>query len=248
MADWCETDTCGAVVVMYSTAMTEQHPSDLHSFSPSRVHRRVSEVLLDLQRQVPYAASLLTIRRHPNGPDQPFRVYRMTPEHVRDGLAEFIPKSPEFRLVLEQPHDLLDWTRVPWFTGTAIAREHLIAAGFTQGVSFALVHGTRVVGTFHLNFTHKTVFDDAELQALDTARRALEREVAAFVVAGDLGLSRRELDVLRLMAEGSTNAEIGVALHISRNTISTHVERVLRKLQASNRVQAVRTALGLALV
>jgi DNA-binding CsgD family transcriptional regulator len=220
----------------------------LHECFPSGAHQRVSEVLLDLQREVPYAASLLTMRRTTDGADRPLRTYRMTPEHVRDGLKEFIPRSPEFRLVLESPNEVLDWTRVPNFRETAIAKEHLLASGFTQGVSFALMSDVRVVGTLHLNFTHTSIFDDAELQALGRAKTALEREVAAFVQAGDLGLSPRELDVLRHMAQGATNPEIGVALQISRNTVVTHVERVLYKLGASNRVQAVRIALALALV
>ncbi|MCU1527168.1 MAG: DNA-binding response regulator [Frondihabitans sp.] len=211
-------------------------------------HERVSEVLLDLQRQVPYAASLLTMRRHTHGPDRPIRSYRMTLEQVRDRLGYFIPHSPEIRLVLDAPRELLDWTREPEFQETVIAREHPLTAGFTQGVSFALVHGIRVVGTWHVNFTRKTVFSRRVIQALDAARSDLEEEVAAFVVAGDVGLTRREMDVLNLMGEGLTNAEIGVALHVSRNTVTTHVEHVLHKLHAANRVQAVRAALALALI
>lgn len=226
-------------------AWPDQGPEQFFS---TYAHRRVSEALLDLQQKVPFAASLLTMRRRADGPDRPLHTYRMTAEHVQDGLTNFIPHSPEFQLVLDEPRELLDWTRVPTFRETAIAKEHLLAAGFTQGVSFALVNELRVVGTFHLNVTHTSVFSDAELQALDAARGALEREVTAFVLAGDVGLTARELDVLNLVADGCTNAEIGIALHISRNTVMTHVEHILHKLHASNRIQAVRTALALALV
>ena len=62
------------------------------------------------------------------------------------------------------------------------------------------------------------------------------------------GLSPRELEVLRLMAEGHTNREIGSVLFISEKTVSVHVSRVLAKLGAANRAQAATIAhrLGLA--
>ncbi|MPY93844.1 MAG: hypothetical protein GEV08_12500, partial [Acidimicrobiia bacterium] len=56
------------------------------------------------------------------------------------------------------------------------------------------------------------------------------------------GLSPRELDVLRLMAAGHTNREIGAALFISEKTVSVHVSRVLAKLGAANRAEAATIA------
>jgi DNA-binding NarL/FixJ family response regulator len=53
-------------------------------------------------------------------------------------------------------------------------------------------------------------------------------------------LSPRELEVLRLLAEGLTDREIGEALGISTRTVETHVGSVLRKLEARNRAAAVR--------
>ena len=44
------------------------------------------------------------------------------------------------------------------------------------------------------------------------------------------GLTERELAVLRLLAEGKTNAEIGAALFISQKTASVHVTNIMRKL------------------
>lgn len=52
-------------------------------------------------------------------------------------------------------------------------------------------------------------------------------------------LTRRELEVLRLLADGSTNAQIADALVISQTTAKSHVQSILRKLQASNRAEAV---------
>lgn len=59
-------------------------------------------------------------------------------------------------------------------------------------------------------------------------------------------LTARELEVLRLMAEGSTNAQIAARLVITEGTVKSHVKNVLRKLRAGNRVEAVSRYLRIA--
>ena len=49
----------------------------------------------------------------------------------------------------------------------------------------------------------------------------------------------REIDVLRLIAAGRSNAEIAGELYISSETVKTHVGRILAKLDARDRTQAV---------
>jgi len=51
-------------------------------------------------------------------------------------------------------------------------------------------------------------------------------------------LTQRELDVLRLVAEGKTNAEIAQSLFVSVGTVKVHVERIIDKLGVSDRTQA----------
>lgn len=65
---------------------------------------------------------------------------------------------------------------------------------------------------------------------------------AADAAARDIGLTPREHEVLRLVALGRTNAEVGATLHISPRTVGVHVSRLLRKLGASRRTEAAELA------
>ncbi|HEX6853986.1 MAG TPA: LuxR C-terminal-related transcriptional regulator, partial [Streptosporangiaceae bacterium] len=56
------------------------------------------------------------------------------------------------------------------------------------------------------------------------------------------GLTNRELTVLRLVAAGRSNAQIGAELFISRATAAVHVTNILHKLGVTNRVQAAALA------
>jgi DNA-binding CsgD family transcriptional regulator len=58
----------------------------------------------------------------------------------------------------------------------------------------------------------------------------------------ELRLSRRELDVLSLVAEGRSTREIAAALWVTEETVKSHVARVLRRLQARTRAHAVAIA------
>lgn len=158
--------------------------------------------LLDLQRTAPFMLAAATIRRTPTARDEVLRSYGMTAAHVQDGLDDFIPHSEYFGSVLDSPEEILDWTRETGFRETAMARDHLVAAGITQGMSFVLLHGERVVGSLHFNFAGIHEFDDAQYVALDTARRSMGVQISAYVLAGDVGLTSREREVLRLMADG----------------------------------------------
>jgi two-component system, NarL family, response regulator DevR len=61
-------------------------------------------------------------------------------------------------------------------------------------------------------------------------------------------LSSQELKVLRLVAEGLTNPEIGTRLYLSRHTVKEYVSHAMRKLEAANRIEAVRKATALGLI
>jgi two-component system, NarL family, response regulator DevR len=82
--------------------------------------------------------------------------------------------------------------------------------------------------------------------------RVLDRRIAAVLLDGDGAgkpkLSAQELKVLRLVAEGLTNPEIGARLYLSRHTVKEYVSHAMRKLEATNRIEAVRAATALGLI
>lgn len=55
----------------------------------------------------------------------------------------------------------------------------------------------------------------------------------------DLGITRREFEILELIAQGMSNREIAGKLYVSENTVKTHSSRVFDKLGAKRRTQAV---------
>jgi DNA-binding NarL/FixJ family response regulator len=112
----------------------------------------------------------------------------------------------------------------------------------------------------------KDVSSDRLVEALLAAARGesvLQPSVAARVVARFaqlpddaphprqplvVPLSERELEVLRLLAEGSSNREIATGLYLAEGTVKNHVTNVLAKLGARDRTQAALRARDLGLV
>src|SRR5260370_22873415 len=89
-----------------------------------------------------------------------------------------------------------------------------------------------------------TIADGDCLLAPSVARRVIDRMARqpAPDLAGQArlaGLTRREREVLALIARGLSNREIAAALFIEESTIRTHVKRVLLKLGLRDRIQAV---------
>jgi DNA-binding NarL/FixJ family response regulator len=84
----------------------------------------------------------------------------------------------------------------------------------------------------------ESVIDPRAAAALIDSRRA----------TGKPTLSKQELKVLRLVAEGLTNPEIGSRLYLSRHTVKEYLSHAMRKLEVSNRVEAVRKATELGLL
>lgn len=80
------------------------------------------------------------------------------------------------------------------------------------------------------------------------ARRAEALPAGNPAAQASLGISDRELAVLRALAEGRSNKEIAAAFHISPHTVKTHVARLLEKLEARRRTEAIARARALGLL
>lgn len=126
----------------------------------------------------------------------------------------------------------------------------LTAADDRDQVAMAIANGAR-------GYLHKDVSKEelcaAVAQALGggdlvepTMRRAMTDRPSSSAPAAKL--TQREIEVLRGMSLGQSNAEIGRSLFLSEDTIKTHARRLFRKLEVNDRAQAVASGFRLGIV
>jgi DNA-binding NarL/FixJ family response regulator len=184
----------------------------------------------------------------------------------RDGLSAMIALERDMRLVGEantgreaverynalRPDITLMDLRLPDMHGveaiTQIRRSHSAARiivlttylGDAQ-VSRALVAGAR---GFLMKATLRNELVDA-IRSVHAGRSRIPTEVASEIAehSQDDSLTTRELEVLRAIASGSSNKVIAARLHISEETVKTHIRSILHKLGANDRTHAVVIAL-----
>ena len=79
------------------------------------------------------------------------------------------------------------------------------------------------------------------IRAVHSGQKRMPAEVAAEIAehAADDSLTSREIEVLRLIAEGNANKEIAAQLSITEETVKGHVKNILAKLAAHDRTHAV---------
>ncbi|MBO9312718.1 MAG: response regulator transcription factor [Chloroflexus sp.] len=117
----------------------------------------------------------------------------------------------------------------------------------------------RVIGALRAGAITYVEKDSQPEQLLEVVRGAvqgkaifeptlMQRILQAQTMKSSDVLTERESEVLRLLAEGLTNAEIAVRLSVSEETVKTHVAGVLRKLGLAHRTQAAIYALRHGLV
>ncbi|TLV03252.1 response regulator transcription factor [Dyadobacter luticola] len=146
-------------------------------------------------------------------------------------LLLFLLKWLEFRfLIIDHAFEIYAGAIALLFTGLGI---WLALKLITPGV------GTPGIGTPRV----ETIVIEKEIRVVSDGQFTFnESEMLR------LGLSRRELEVLQLIAEGHSNQEIASRLFVSLNTIKTHTSRLFEKLEVKSRIQAVEKARRLSLI
>ncbi|RKT05542.1 LuxR family two component transcriptional regulator [Streptomyces sp. 3211.6] len=133
---------------------------------------------------------------------------------------------------------------------TTFDLDHYVYAALSAGASGFLL---KDVSPEHLAAAVRMVRIGDALLAPAITRRLVERfarrDPATAAVHRDLAaLTPRELEVMRLLAQGLSNAELAGRLHLSEATVKTHVARILAKLRLRDRAQAVVVAYETGLV
>ncbi len=188
---------------------------------------------------------------------------------VREGLVASLGDDPEFQVVgaaasaeealalvaAQQPDIILLDLELPGVNGLA-AIPALAAAHPASRVLILTAYDTdeRVLGAIRAG-ARGYLLKGAPLEEIARAIRAvhagesyLEARIATKVLAElaprkrPTTLSRREREVLRLVAEGHANKQIAQTLGITERTVKFHVTSILNKLGAGNRAQAVALA------
>jgi len=133
---------------------------------------------------------------------------------------------------------------------TTFDLDHYVYAALSAGASGFLL---KDVTPEHLVAAVRMVRAGDALLAPAITRRLVERfgrrDTDSAAIHRDLStLTPRELEVLRLLAQGLSNAELAAHLQLSEATVKTHVARILAKLGLRDRVQAVIVAYEAGLV
>jgi DNA-binding NarL/FixJ family response regulator len=195
--------------------------------------------------------------------DHPAMLTAIADTLERSGV-EIVGRAPDGQEALaqieaHQPQVALVDIRMPRLSGIEVATRAAVGAPSTA-IIFYTAYGDRALLSEALDVgVRGFVLKEAPLPDLV---RAVERVAAGDayvdpVLAGVLvsaqsekvpSLTQREREVLRLLADGHSNEEIGKRLFISPETVRTHVRKAMAKLEADTRTQAVAIALRQSLI
>lgn len=169
-----------------------------------------------------------------------------------DGVAEYLSSDiqslPEFTKQFSDYTRITDWVDVPEFPESYSGSKVLRPEGFTNGFMMVLHDGAgEIVGMCQANM-ERPEFSARSRCMVETVRPLFTKYVTRMRARAKARLTPREQEILALLRGGLSNTEISERLFLSPRTVSTHVERVLRKLGVANRVAAAVHATELELV
>lgn len=162
------------------------------------------------------------------------RGYVAAPIMPSNRVIGFLHADYEHRRVDEIDRDIL-WSFAEGF-GFAIERADLSSRLETQRRKISgLVRS--IEATMADIHSTTTELDEASEQAVTAVQRTMT--IASPQSRVDRLLTRRELEVLEILATGASNSRIAQELVVSEATVKSHVKHILRKLRAANRAEAV---------
>ncbi|RAV17389.1 response regulator [Paenibacillus contaminans] len=153
-------------------------------------------------------------------------------------LKEFFPETKVIILSIHDDESYVFETLRKGASGYLLKdmeAESLINAIHSVVAGHAYIH-PKVTGKLINQLRRMTYLDEVGVAASGTA---VKEAGVKFVHSSNNPLTRREAEVLRLMAEGKSNKGIGEFLFISEKTVKNHVSSILQKMEVDDRTQAV---------
>lgn len=170
-----------------------------------------------------------------------------SPENLTHLSTEFVIRDEQYRAATRHGAVAMTWDETG-FHRSFTAETWLKPAGYRNGASLAVVdEHFGELGSIHVNTIERAV-PEASLRSVRALAAYLAVHMRQLRRRDQLGLTAREIEITRLLARGDTNPEIAAELHLSRSTVGTHVESILRKMGASTRVRAAVEAVRLGIV
>jgi two-component system NarL family response regulator len=184
---------------------------------------------------------------------------------VRDGLAAIINQQPDMLVIAEaadgdeaisafhreQPDVMVLDLRMPKRDGVAVVEHVLEASPKARLLIMTTFDGDEDIFRCLSQGAKGYLLKDSPRQEILAAIRAVSRDqpyTSSSIAAKALqrmskpNLTKRELDVVQLLAQGRSNKDIARRLNITEGTAKTHVKSILTKLDAISRTEAVAVA------
>lgn len=130
------------------------------------------------------------------------------------------------------------WPTIHVIMLTSYADDQMVVDAINNGAEgyvLKKVEGDELIKAIRTVASGEAILDSAVTQTLLKRMRQAEEEMSDLAFQD---LSEREREVLQLVAEGKTNAEIAHHLQLSEKTIGNHVSTILAKLGVTNRIEA----------